>query len=117
LSQERGSKTCRRPFSDAEEEESMAYPCPNCRSVKTAASYYHQCIGRIWYTTIYPAPDPNPLTGKPEPVSCPDGLLDTTNPAVRRSSIATACSNPGLIQASSLYCYNCRTQTLFNTTD
>jgi len=89
----------------------MAYPCPSCDGIATAAAYYHKCVNRNWFTVV-PAPNADPTTGKPAPVQCPDGLVERINPIVLRSSVALGCTNPGPIQARTLYCYTCGTVTV-----
>ncbi len=93
----------------------MAYPCPQCDGTQTAAAYYHKCANKNWFTVVCPAPDPDPTTGRPAPVQCPDGLVNRTSPTpiTYRSSVLTGCTSPGPIEARTLYCYTCRTMTVF----
>lgn len=87
-----------------------AYPCPTCGSKNTTATYYHTCIKRFWFVEKCPAPGP----GKgPEPVSCPDGLVECSNTNTRRDSLPARCSGTGRVEASQLRCLDCKTTIVY----
>ena len=96
----------------------MAYPCPSCGSAATA--YYHRCSAgnQNRFVVKSPAPDPDPNTGKPAPVPCPDGLVMGMNPLIPPTPRPTGCTSvlthlSTLIDARTLYCFNCKTVTVF----
>jgi hypothetical protein len=87
----------------------MAYQCPICGRIATAAIYYHKCIDLNWYTVVSPAPARAKGPGKgPHSVPCPDGLLLCSDSKTRRdATVPKACTNDRPIKVSQVYCFDC----------
>ncbi|MBM3314393.1 hypothetical protein FJY71_00930 [candidate division WOR-3 bacterium] len=80
--------------------------CPNaaCQSINVAAVYFHPDNGP-WFRVVY-QPERNPASGKPQPLPCPDDLVDSQNYGSRLADQDGYCGMS--IAARVLYCYNCK---------
>jgi hypothetical protein len=104
----------------------MAYPCPSCDGTQTAAVYFHRCANRNWLTVRNPAPNKSPITGKPAPIQCPDGLVEKIDPLGPPATLTLSARGSGCVDALTgmptsidprvLYCYTCKVITAFPAT-
>jgi hypothetical protein len=88
----------------------MAYQCPKCGCTATATTYFHRCINRNWYVVVYSESTPTKSGRRdaPKPIRCPDGLLDCSDPSIRRDDPKLPPGCGAIIEPSQSYCFDCQ---------